>query len=157
LIASWILAALHLLGLAIGLPAVWARGRALRRPLDAEGLARVFHADTWWGVAAGVWLGSGLLRAFGSFDKGADYYLNNHLFLAKMGLFLAILALELFPMITLIRWRIQSGRGEVVDTRRAGTFARISLLQVMLVVAMVVAATGMARGHGMLPPPGLMR
>lgn len=151
--ATWILAALHLLGLAIGLPAVWARGRALRRPLDAEGLSRVFHADTWWGVAAAVWLVSGLLRAFGPFDKGADYYLHNHLFAAKMGLFLAIFALELVPMIALVGWRKRRRRGEVVDARRAATFARISDIQLVLVLAMVVAATGMARGHGMIAAP----
>jgi hypothetical protein len=35
----------HLLGLGIGLGAVWARGRALRSRLDAGGLRSVFLAD----------------------------------------------------------------------------------------------------------------
>src|SRR6266511_1832568 len=48
----WLLAALHLLALGIGLGAVWARGRALRDALDASGLRRAFHADAWWGIAA---------------------------------------------------------------------------------------------------------
>jgi len=147
---SWILAALHLMGLAIGLPAVWARGRALRRPLDAEGLKAVFRADAWWGIAFGVWVVTGLLRAFGPFEKGAAYYMHNHLFFTKIGLLAVILALEIAPMVALIRWRMRAGRGEPVDTRRAPAFARISDVQLLLVLGMVVAATGMARGHGML-------
>ena len=148
--ATWILAALHLLGLAIGLPAIYARGRALRRPLDADGLKRVFAADTWWGMAAGIWIATGLLRAFGPFEKGADYYMHNHLFVAKMGLLVLILLLEIAPMTALIRWRIQLRRSETVDTRRASTFAVISDVQLLLVLAMLIAATGMARGHGVL-------
>ena len=134
----------------MGLPSIWARGRALRRPLDRDGLARVFAADAWWGAAAGVWIVTGLLRAFGPFEKGAGYYLHNHLFFTKMGLLLVILALEVVPMITLIRWRMRAARGEVVDTTGARGLARISDVQLLLVLLMLIAATGMARGHGVL-------
>src|SRR2546428_13590285 len=123
----WLLAALHLLALGIGLGAVWARGRALRGDLDGPGLRRVFYADTWWGVAALVWIGTGLVRAFGGFEKGSFYYLHNHLFWTKMGLLAAILILELGPMIALIRWRVAVGRGNVPDTRAPSGFARVSL------------------------------
>jgi len=145
----WLLAALHLVALGIGLGAVWARARALRRPLDAGGLRRVFYADTWWGIAALVWIATGLLRAFGGWEKGAAYYLRNHVFLTKMGLLALVLALEVWPMVTLIRWRIRQRKGEAVDTGRAPTFALISTIQAALVVAMVFAATAMARGLGM--------
>jgi len=45
----WLLAAVHLLALGVGLGAVWARGRALQAQRDVPGLRRVFYADTWWG------------------------------------------------------------------------------------------------------------
>ena len=144
----WLFAALHLLGLGLGLGAVWARGRALRGELDVTGLRRVFYADTWWGIAALVWIGTGLVRAFGGLEKGSAYYLHNHLFWGKMTLLLMILILELSPMVTLIRWRTQVARGELPDIRAAPRFARISFLQAALVVLMVLAATGMARGYG---------
>jgi len=79
----WLLAAVHLLALGVGLGAVWARGRALQVQLDVPGLRRVFYADTWWGVAALVWIGTGLIRAFGGIEKGSFYYLHNHAFWAK--------------------------------------------------------------------------
>ena len=144
----WLLAAFHLLGLGVGLGAVWARGRAFQAQLDVLGLRRVFYADAWWGIAAIVWIGTGLVRAFGGFEKGSFYYLHNHVFWAKMGLLAAILVLELGPMIALIRWCVAVARGSVPDTRAATRFARISFVQAVLVVLMVLAATAMARGYG---------
>jgi len=144
----WLLAAFHLLALGVGLGAVWARARALQAPLDVPGLRRVFYADTWWGIAALLWIGTGLGRAFGGFEKGSFYYLHNHLFWAKMGLLAAILVLELGPMLALIRWRAAVARGGVPDARAASRFARISVVQAILVVLMVLAATAMARGYG---------
>ena len=105
----WLLAAVHLLALGVGLGAVWARGRALQVQLDVPGLRRVFYADAWWGIAALLWIGT---------------------------------------MIALIRWRGAVARGAVPDTRAASRFARISFVQAVLVVLMVLAATAMARGYG---------
>jgi putative membrane protein len=147
----WLFAALHLLGLGVGLGAVWARARALRGPLDPEGLRRVFYADGWWGAAAAIWIVTGLVRVIGGLEKGMDYYLQNHVFWGKMTLLLAILLLEVSPMMTLIRWRVQLRRGEAPDTRLAGRFASISYLQAVLVLLMVMAATAMARGIGVMP------
>jgi len=144
----WLLAAVHLLGLGIGLGAVFARARALRGELDHAGLRRALQADTWWAVAAVVWIGTGLLRAFAGIEKGSTYYLHNHLFLAKMGLLGLILVLEVRPIITLTRWRASLARREQPDTRLAASIARTSLVQVALVVLMVLLATGMARGYG---------
>jgi putative membrane protein len=151
MLIRWLFAALHLLGLGVGLGAVWARARALRAPLDPAGLRRVFYADGWWGVAAAIWIGTGLVRVIGGLEKSMDYYLQNHVFWGKMTLLLAILLLEVSPMMTLIRWRVQLRRGEAPDTRLAGRFASISYLQAVLVLLMVMAATAMARGLGVVP------
>ena len=144
----WLFAAMHLLALGIGLGSIWGRARALGEPLDAAGLRRVFYADTWWGIAAILWLATGLLRAFGGLEKGTSYYLHNRFFHAKLGLFVLILLLELRPMAALIRWRIDAKRGETVDTSAASMFARISYAQAGLIGLMVLAATAMARGYG---------
>lgn len=148
MLIRWLFAALHLLGLGVGLGAVWARARALRGPLDPAGLRRAFYADGWWGAAAAIWIGTGLVRVIGGLEKGMDYYLQNHVFWGKMALLLAILVLEVSPMLTLARWRVQLRRGETPDTRTAGRLANISHAQVVLVLLMVLAATAMARGIG---------
>lgn len=148
MILMWLLAALHLLALGIGLGAVWVRGRALRSNPDAGAIRRALLADSVWGAAAVIWISTGLWRLLGGFEKGTAYYLHNHVFLTKMALLLAILALEVWPMMTLIRWRRRITRGEPIDTRVASRIARISLVQAWLVVLMVFAATAMARGFG---------
>jgi putative membrane protein len=148
MILRWFLAAFHLLALGIGLGAVWIRGRALKSPLTAADLRRVFLADAVWGLAALLWLSTGLWRLLGGVEKATDYYLHNHVFLTKMGLFLLILILEVRPMVTLIRWRRQAAQGELPDTRAAPAMARISFVQAWLVALMVFAATAMARGIG---------
>jgi putative membrane protein len=144
--ARWIVASLHLLALAIGFGSIVARGRALRGTLDAGGLSRVFLADTFWGIAAVLWLATGIPRAFAGLEKGTAYYLGSPLFRLKMGVFLLILALEVWPMVTLIRWRIQLRKGTPIDTTPARAMGRISDLEALLVVTMVFIATALARG-----------
>lgn len=145
----WLAASLHLLALGIGLGAVWTRGQALRSPLSREAFRRVFLADNFWGLAALLWIGTGLWRLFGGLEKGTGYYLQNHVFYAKMAFLLLILLLEIGPMVTLVKWRRIVGQGEMPDTSTARRLATISFVQAGLVVLMVFAATAMARGIGM--------
>ena len=146
------LAALHLVALGIGLGAVWARARGLgARPLDRASVRRVFAADGWWGVAAVLWLATGLWRLLAGTEKATAYYVANHIFLAKMGFFVAILLLELWPALTLMRWRrvaARSGASWTPDGSTAARMRAISYLEALLVVAMVIAAVMMARGYG---------
>ena len=141
-----VMSALHLLALALGLPSVVLRGRALQGPLDQAGLSRLFRADTLWGVAAVAWLSTGLLRVFAGLEKGSQFYLASPLFWIKMTLFVAILALEVWPMTTFIRWRIAQRRGQALNRAIAGRLYRVNQLQVALVVIMVFVASFMARG-----------
>ena len=144
------LAALHLVALGVGLGSVWARARALgERPLDVGSARRAFAADAWWGVSALLWIGTGLWRVLAGTEKATGYYLGNRAFHAKMGLLLLVVALELWPAATLVRWRVAVRRGtppSAPDTARR--IATISYVQAALVALMVAAATSMARGYG---------
>ena len=144
-----LLAWLHLLALAMGLAAVWGRARAMgdtrRHPEDPRALRRAFTADTWWGVAAVLWLVTGLWRLLAGMEKATTYYLGNSAFLLKMAIFIAILLLEIWPMRTLIGWRRKATQP---SAGALGRIEAISYLQCMLVVAMVLAAVSMARGFG---------
>ena len=144
--SSAIVAALHYVALAIGLPAVFLRGRALKGPLDDAGLRRLFAADTAWGLAAALWVATGLLRAFAGLEKGSAFYLQSRLFYVKMALFLGIVALEVSPMITLIGWRQARRRGARVDTSRARVLFQLNHVQLALAIVMVFVASAMARG-----------
>lgn len=142
----YLLAVSHLFALAIGIAAVYARGRALRRVRSTTDLPAVFHTDNWYGLAALLWIATGLWRAFGGMEKGTDYYLGSHWFIGKLTLFGLVLLLELKPMITLIRWRMALRKGAAVDLRVAPMLARLTFLQVPLLLLMVLMAAAMARG-----------
>ncbi|MEX2152250.1 MAG: DUF2214 family protein [Gemmatimonadaceae bacterium] len=146
------LAVVHLGGMAIGVGAIYSRARALNRVADGDTLRRGLIADTWWGISFLLLLVTGLWRAFAGLEKSPSYYWNNQVFWTKMGLLAAILTLEVWPMITLIRWRIAQGRGALPSTDALGPtarrIARISDVQMLFLFAMIVAAVMMARGYG---------
>ena len=143
---KYLFAVFHLLGLAIGLAAVYARWRALRHTKTEADIPAVLEADSWYGLAALIWIGTGLMRAFGGLEKGTEHYLGDHWFLGKMTLFLIVLCLEIKPMATFMGWRAARGRKAPVDLSGTRTLATLTLLQLPLLVLMVFMAAAMARG-----------
>jgi putative membrane protein len=91
---------------------------------------------------------TGLVRLLAGTEKPTGYYLHNHAFWAKMALFIAILLLEIRPIVTFGRWRAAVRRGELPSVVPAAALARVSYIQAVLTVLMVLAATAMARGLG---------
>ena len=143
-----LLASLHLLAFGIGLGAVWTRGHLLRVPGAEARLPAAFRADMLWGLAALLWVSTGLWRWLGGVEKASSYYTGNHIFLAKMGLFVLVVLLELKPMTTLAKWRREAARGGTPDLRDAPALGAVSYVQAAILLVMVVAATAMARGYG---------
>jgi putative membrane protein len=143
---GWFVAAVHLLALGLGLGAIFARARALQAVRQRPRLRTIFYADALWGIAAVLWLVTGLWRAFGGLERGGAYYLQEPLFHAKLGLFGLLVALEIWPMVTLLTWRRKARRGEPVSLARASAMARLSYVETLIVGVIVFLAVGVARG-----------
>src|SRR5688572_24015673 len=94
----------------------------IRDPLTLERARRLQLADMVLGIAAGTVLVVGLLRVF-YFEKGAAYYFQNYAFLAKLGLFLLVALLSIYPTVVFIRWGRDLRRGQLpmLDAKRART------------------------------------
>jgi putative membrane protein len=150
MLTTALLSTFHLLALALGLPGVFLRGAALRavQRQEPSGVARVLRADNAWGVAALLWLATGLTRALGGFEKGWTYYLHSGPFLIKMGCLALVFGLEVLPMITFIRWRIAQARGAPLDLTRVPLLTRLNDVELALTLAMPFLASLMARGVG---------
>ncbi|KVL26539.1 DUF2214 family protein [Burkholderia sp. MSMB1835] len=151
MIVHWLLAAIHLSAFGVAFAAIAGRNRALRRLVasaQAADLPGVFKADAVWGLSALVLIATGLARAFGGFEKGTAYYLHEPLFHLKMTALVLILLLEIAPMLGLIRWRVAARRQQMPDIGRARAYVRIGHWQAVLVIVIVFAASGMARGIG---------
>ena len=145
MVGAAFLSAIHILTLALGAGAIFARALALSRPLDENGWKRLLAADNAWGIAALLWIGSGLLRVFYG-GKEPGFYWHNGFFWLKMGLFALVFVLELAPMTTFIRVRIARGKGAAIPRFSADAYRRISAAELMLVVTIVFVAAFMARG-----------
>lgn len=147
--ARLLLAWLHLVALAGGLAGLWARARALHDSLrdteDVGALRRAFIGDAWWGVAAVLWIVTGFWRLIGGTEKNTSYYFTNSAFYLKMALVLAVVALEVWPMRTMLQWRLKRA---LPNPRDVGRIEVISYVQCALVLVIVGAAASMARGHG---------
>jgi putative membrane protein len=139
----WLLAFLHLAALPIGLAAVFLRARALRTEPQ-----KAVMPDLWWGIAAFIWISTGLVRWLAGTEKPMEYYTQNWLFHTKLTLLLLILILEVRPIIVIARWRGQLRKQQPIDTSAANAIATTSYIQLALAVLMVMAATGLARGIG---------
>jgi putative membrane protein len=155
LVIAALLSALHLLTLALGLGAVIWRNRGFIQ-LDPHGNgdrdgagARDWHdtlqADTVWGIAAALWVTTGLARVFIGSQSPA-FYAHNGFFWIKMALFVAIFAIELMPMIALLRVRSALRRGLAPPSLPLARFRRIGMIETALVIIMVFVAAFMARG-----------
>src|SRR4029077_6156221 len=145
MVTSALLSAIHVLTLALGLGAIFMRGRALARPLDEAGWQGVLAADNVWGGAAGLWIASGVGRVFFG-GKEPIFYWHNGFFWVKLALFGLVFALELTPMVTFIRVR-SARRGRTPLPRfSVEAYRRINTAEIVLVVTIVFAAAFMARG-----------
>lgn len=150
-----IVAGFHYIALGIGLGAVFMRGRYLRtlarEPSAIERLSKpLFVSDNLWGVAALLWIVTGLLRAFAGLEKGTGYYLHNPMFHLKMGMFLLVFVLEVPVMMALIRWRQALKRGETIASLgRAKKMAHANHFEIILLTLIPFVAAAMARGIGM--------
>ena len=145
MIVAALLSAIHLLTLALGAGAIFMRGRALGRPLDDAGWKKLLATDNAWGLAALLWIASGLGRVFAG-GKDPSFYVRNGFFWIKMGLFALVFLLEIAPMVTFIRVRIARGRGAPLPAVPVSTLRRINAIELALVIVIVVVAAFMARG-----------
>ena len=150
MLKDFLLASAHHL-LAFGLVAMMvAQSVLLSRDVDAAVMKRLAGIDRGLGAIATLLLVVGLVRVFYGI-KGADFYLHNPWFHAKLGAFVLAALLSILPTIRFIRWRkalkadppYVPPAGEVAGTRR---YVRVELA---LVAVILVAAAGMARHGGL--------
>ncbi|HSB63463.1 MAG TPA: DUF2214 family protein [Thermoanaerobaculia bacterium] len=141
---------LHVVALPLGFASLFLRGmrlRELRRTRgDAGTRAALLSADNVWGLAALLWIATGLARVFAG-EKTPDFYLRNGFFWVKMGIFLVVFALEIQPMVTFIRWRIAKERAaELVASAPLDRLITLNDVETVLVLVIPFAAALMTRG-----------
>ncbi len=147
MIGNALLAWLHYLGFALMLACLALEHRLFRPAADAATLRALARIDGLYGVLAGLQIGTGIARMFA--EKGAGYYLHNPVFHGKLGLFVLVGLLSIYPTVSFIRLRRQAEAGgyqlEERTQRRVVMVIRVELLGMLL---LPLLAALMARGVG---------
>lgn len=153
---SAVVAYLHYLGFMLSLAALAVEHFTLKeRPTLAES-QRIVVADVVYGLSALVVLVTGILRVL-YFGKGAEFYTTNPVFWTKVGLFLFVGTLSLYPTVTFILWAKDWQAGTTPVLTAAKTRLLLGLIRVEIVgfLAIPLLAAMMARGIRFLEVAGL--
>lgn len=113
----------------------------IRGELTPTTARRVARADAIFGVSSLVLLVVGLLRVF-YFEKGAAYYFHSGTFIAKLGLFILVGLLSIYPTMKFIAWR------KGLDASSLPAIRRVIHLELIAVVFILLFAALMADGIG---------
>jgi putative membrane protein len=121
----------------------------LRGRIDGGVLAKLGGIDRGYGITAVLLLVVGLLRVFYGI-KGYDFYLHNPWFHAKIGAFLLVGVLSIWPTVRFLRWRRQLAANPAFlpTPAEVAGMARIVRFELMLVAVIFVCAAAMARYGG---------
>jgi putative membrane protein len=148
MLTDLILAILHHLAI-VTLIVLLAFEFALLRPgITAENLRRVTNVDAGYGATAGLVIVIGVSRVIWG-AKGADFYLSNPWFWAKMASFVCIALLSIPPTLALLKWRKERARdmaflpaeGEIARLRHF-VHAEVGLLAMVVAFAAAMARYG---------------
>ena len=124
--ASSITAYFHYLGFMVAFASLTVEFFNLKKEMTLEEAKRVSFADAAYGIAAVVILVTGVLRVL-YFGKGTDYYLHNPFFYAKIGVFIIVGLLSLYPTFTFISW-IKDLQNDRVPNLEIPQFTKLSWL-----------------------------
>ena len=113
----------------------------IRDELNVRTARRLARADLVVGLSAGVLVVVGLLRVF-YFEKGTAFYFHNAAFIAKMGLFVVVALLSLYPTMKFLAWR------KGIDPAAVPKIRLVLHLELAGVVLILLCAALLARGIG---------
>jgi putative membrane protein len=123
--------------------------RLIRPQPDRRDAIWMVITDIVYGIAALGVLGTGILRVL-YFGQGSSFYTENPLFWWKVGTYLAVGTLSLYPTITYILWAIPLRKGELpqVSESLATRLKWILNIEILGFALIPLLAALMARGVG---------
>ena len=144
-----ILAYLHFSAIFLLFGFLTAEAMLIRRPLDAPGVRLLGRIDMWFGLASLLVLVTGFARlGFGA--KGGDFYLSSWPIYVKIGLFLVVGLISIYPTLAFLRWRksLDHDAGWKVPDDEQRKYRKLVMAEVHLAALIPVFAVIMSRGIG---------
>ena len=121
----------------------------LRQPLDAARIRLLGRVDIWYFASAMAVLLTGFLRA-GLGAKGADFYFSSWPIYVKIGLFVLVGAISVYPTLAFIRWRrmLDHDAAWLPAPEEQRSYRRMVMVQLHIAAIIPAVAVIMARGLG---------
>jgi putative membrane protein len=140
----------HYLGFMLCFGALVLERRLIKPNPNRQEATLMVITDVVYGIAALALLLSGIARVL-HYGQGSEFYTENPLFWWKVGLYLSVGALSLYPTITYILWALPLRKGELPQVSEALAQRLRWILNIELVgfAAIPLLATLMARGVGL--------
>jgi putative membrane protein len=139
----------HYLSFMVCFAALVLERRLIRPQPDRRDAIWMVITDIVYGIAALGVLGTGILRVL-YFGQGSTFYTENPLFWWKVGAYLTVGTLSLYPTITYILWAIPLRKGELpqVSESLATRLKWILNIEILGFALIPLLAALMARGVG---------
>ncbi|QHG17161.1 DUF2214 family protein [Nostoc sp. ATCC 53789] len=146
---SAIVAYLHYLSFMLCFGALVSEALNLKKELSLNEAWKIVIADAVYGISATVVLVTGILRVI-YFGKGADYYLSNPVFYAKVVVFIVVGLLSLYPTISFIGWvkSLQQGQAPKLEFLKLNRLIWLIRIELVGFTLIPLLAAIMARGIG---------
>jgi putative membrane protein len=119
----------------------------IRQDLTLASARRLQVTDMVLGIAAGTLFIVGLLRVI-YFEKGPNYYIHNHAFLAKLSIFIAIGLLSIIPTVEFLSWRkvLSVGQVPAISVKKKRLITAVIHGELLSIAIILLCAAIMARG-----------
>jgi putative membrane protein len=149
MLAHVITAYVHFLGIMILMATLLAEHVTLQPHMTRVHLQRLATIELLYGMAAGLVFLSGLLR-FAYFGKGIHFYLGNPVFYVKVGIFLLVALISIYPTMRFMAWRkvLKQGALPEIEPPIMTQLRAVIRLELGLLIVIPLSAVLMARGIG---------
>jgi putative membrane protein len=149
MLAHVLTAYVHFLGMMMLMATLLAEHVTLQPQMTRVHIQRLAMIDLFYGIAAGLVFLSGLLR-FAYFGKGIHFYLGNPLFYVKVGMFLLVALISVYPTMRFLAWRKMLTQGDppALGPHTVTRLRIVIRLELGLLLVIPLLAVLMARGIG---------
>lgn len=124
----------------------------LKGELSLARARQILMADAIYGISATVILIAGFCRVIW-FEKGTDYYFNSLTFSLKLGVFIIVGLLSIYPTLEFLSWRpaIKQGQVPVISPAKVKWIRSIMHWELAGLTVILLCAVLMAKGMGVYP------
>jgi putative membrane protein len=139
----------HYLGIMLIFAALATETLTLKKELTLPEAWRISIADAVYGLAATLVLVTGILRVL-YFGKGADYYMHQPVFWAKVVVFATVSVLSIYPTVSFLRWigPLRNQKPPMITLPQVNRLHWFIRLELLALVTIPLLATMMARNIG---------